>query len=147
MRKIILLTLVLLCIVQKNYSYPYYVDRLGVMDGLSNTCVLDIAQDKLGFVWFATEEGLNMLNGNKITSYFKSEANSITGNELNCVLDDPTDSLLWIGTQRSGLNVYDYVNDKFISYHYCPLKIANSSLKLLNYSLLLEIFLRNDLKS
>lgn len=116
MRKIILLTLVLLCIVQKNYSYPYYVDRLGVMDGLSNTCVLDIAQDKLGFVWFATEEGLNMLNGNKITSYFKSEANSITGNELNCVLDDPTDSLLWIGTQRSGLNVYDYVNDKFISY-------------------------------
>lgn len=34
-----------------------------------------------------------------------------------------------------------------VSTHYCPLKIANSSLKLLNYSLLLEIFLRNDLKS
>lgn len=32
-------------------------------------------------------------------------------------------------------------------YHYCPLKIANSSLKLLNYSLLQEIFLCNDLKS
>ena len=39
---------------------------------------------------------------------------------------------------------YDYY-DKWN--HYCPLKIANSSLKLLNYSLLLEIFLRNDLKS
>ena len=37
----------------------------------------------------------------------------------------------------------DFVNPN----HYCPLKIANSSLKLLNYSLLLEIFLRNDLKS
>lgn len=118
MRKILLLTLMLLCIVQKHYSYPYSVERLGVLDGLSNTCVLDITQDKLGFVWFATEEGLNMLNGNKITSYFKSGNNSITGNELNCVLDDPTDSLLWIGTQRAGLNVYDYVNDKFFSYVY-----------------------------
>lgn len=116
MRKFLLLTFVLLCVVQKHYSYPYYVERLGVMDGLSNNYVLDITQDKLGFVWFATEEGLNMLNGNEIISYFKNDKNSITGNELNCVLDDPTDSLLWIGTQRAGLNVYDYVNDKFISY-------------------------------
>lgn len=118
MRKILLLTLMLFGIVQKHHSYPYYVERLGVMDGLSNTCVLDIAQDKLGFVWFATEEGLNMMNGNRIVSYFKGDNNSITGNELNCVLDDPTDSLLWIGTQRSGLNVYDYVNDEFFSYVY-----------------------------
>lgn len=116
MRKISLLTLVLFFIVQKHYSYPYYVERIGVMEGLSNTCVIDITQDKLGYVWFATEEGLNMLNGDKIISYFKGDNNNITGNELNCILDDPTDSLLWIGTQRSGLNVYDYVNDKFISY-------------------------------
>lgn len=116
MRKILLLTLLLLCFIEKHHSYPYYIERLGVMDGLSNTSVIDITQDKLGFVWFATEEGLNMMNGNRIISYFKSENNSITGNELNCVLDDPVDSLLWIGTQRSGLNVYDYVNDKFTSY-------------------------------
>lgn len=40
----------------------------------------------------------------------------MTGNELNCLLDDPVDSLLWIGTQRAGLNVYDYAHDCF--YHY-----------------------------
>jgi len=31
--------------------------------------------------------------------------------------------------------------------HYCPLKIASRSLKLLEYSLLQEILMRNDLKS
>ena len=33
------------------------------------------------------------------------------------------------------------------SSHYCPLKIASRSLKLLEYSLLQEILMRNDLKS
>lgn len=34
-----------------------------------------------------------------------------------------------------------------INSHYCPLKIASRSLKLLEYSLLQEILMRNDLKS
>ena len=43
---------------------------------------------------------------------------------------------------------YTKVTDFFyIYYHYCPLKIASRSLKLLEYSLLQEILMRNDLKS
>lgn len=34
-----------------------------------------------------------------------------------------------------------------VQHHYCPLKIASRSLKLLEYSLLQEILIRNDLKS
>ncbi|MDR0659025.1 MAG: response regulator, partial [Mediterranea sp.] len=76
-------------------------------------------QDKKGALWFATEEGLNKLDGIRFTPYYKEEnpgRQSITGNELNCLLDDPVDPVLWIGTQRAGLNAYNYINNTFASY-------------------------------
>ena len=40
-------------------AQPYAVRQLGIEKGLSNNYVVSIAQDKEGFLWFATEEGLN----------------------------------------------------------------------------------------
>ena len=40
-------------------AQPYTVKQLEIEKGLSNNYVVSIAQDKLGFLWFATEEGLN----------------------------------------------------------------------------------------
>ncbi len=98
----------------------YSVKQLGLREGLSNNHVVSIAQDKKGFLWFATEEGLNRFDGIQFIPYYKKEKGnilqSITGNELNCLLDDPTDSILWIGTQRAGLNAYNYANNTFTIY-------------------------------
>lgn len=102
-------------------AQSYAVKQLGVEKGLSNNYVVSIAQDKLGFLWFATEEGLNKFDGTRFLTYFKNETGQgqgITGNELNCLLDDPKDSVLWIGTQRVGLNAYDYVNNRFTYYRH-----------------------------
>lgn len=74
-----------------------------------------------GSLWFATEEGLNKFDGIRFLTYYKEETTgkqSITGNELNCLLDDPVDSILWIGTQRAGINAYNYANDSFITYRH-----------------------------
>lgn len=105
-------------------AQPHSVSHLRLENGLSNDHVVSIAQDKKGFLWFATEEGLNKFDGIRFTSYYKEENNdsptSLTGNELNCLLDDPADSILWIGTQRAGLNAYNYSNDSFISYRNNP---------------------------
>lgn len=100
-------------------AQPYTVKQLGIEKGLSNNYVVSIAQDKQGFLWFATEEGLNKFDGTRFITYLKNEdlkGQGITGNELNCLLDDPEDSVLWIGTQRAGLNAYDYVNHTFTFY-------------------------------
>lgn len=97
----------------------YTVNQLGIEEGLSNNHVVSIAQDKKGFLWFATEEGLNKFDGIRFIPYYKEESTawqSITGNELNCLLDDPVDSILWIGTQRAGVNAYNYANDTFTTY-------------------------------
>lgn len=78
--------------------------------GLSNNYITDIAEDKNGYLWFATEEGLNKLEGNRFTSFYKNEhlPLNLTGNELNCLFDDQTEPVLWIGTQRAGLNAFNY---------------------------------------
>ena len=44
-------------------AHPYLIQRLGIEQGLSNNYVLSITQDKQGFLWFATEEGLNKFDG------------------------------------------------------------------------------------
>ena len=119
MRKIFVLWLLLLSVV--SLAQPYSVKQLGIEKGLSNNYVVSIAQDKQGFLWFATEEGLNKFDGTRFTTYLKNEdltRQGITGNELNCLLDDPQDSILWIGTQRAGLNAYDYVNNTFLCYRH-----------------------------
>lgn len=84
---------------------------LGLEAGLSNSYVVSIAQDKRGLIWVATEDGLNIFAGSRFISIYKDEvdpAKGLSGNELNTLLDDPVDSVMWIGTQRAGINAFDY---------------------------------------
>lgn len=113
-----MLLFLLLCLPELVWAQPYSVKKLGAMEGLSNNGVLSIAQDKQGFLWIATEEGLNKFDGTRFVTYYKgmSDKLSITGNELNHLLDDPVDSILWIATQRAGLNAYNYAADTFTVY-------------------------------
>jgi signal transduction histidine kinase/ligand-binding sensor domain-containing protein/DNA-binding response OmpR family regulator len=93
-----------------------HIRQLGIEQGLSNNYVMGIEQDKTGALWFATEDGLNRFDGIRFATFFKSlkaGERGLTGNELNCLLDDPRDSILWIGTQRYGLNAYHYNKDRF----------------------------------
>ena len=43
--------------------------HLSTNEGLSQSTVLSIAQDKKGFMWFATLDGLNRYDGYEFTSY------------------------------------------------------------------------------
>ena len=108
-----------LCIAEIS-SQPYTIKKLGLEKGLSNNYINDIVEDKKGYLWFATEEGLNKLEGNHFTSFYKKSGKvlNLTGNELNCLLDDPTEPILWIGTQRSGLNAFNYQTNQQIIYQH-----------------------------
>ena len=112
----------IICLLSTTVSVAqtYTVKRLGLEKGLSNNFVRDIAEDKNGFLWFATEEGLNRLEGSSFFNYYKGENGEpgITGNELNCLLDDPEEPILWIGTQREGLNAYNYKTNTFTAYRH-----------------------------
>ena len=63
-------------------AQPYAVRQLGIEKGLSNNYVVSIAQDKEGFLWFATEEGLNKFDGTRFITYYKNETSAEKQAEL-----------------------------------------------------------------
>ena len=63
------------------------IQKIGIEQGLSNNYVISITQDKQGFMWFATESGLNRFDGKEFRIYKKNfmQQNGISGNEFNKV--------------------------------------------------------------
>lgn len=81
--------------------------HLTVEDGLSQSSVLSIAQDSMGFMWFGTKDGLNKYNTRNFEIYKKEKGkrSSISSAQnINVLLTDSKGNL-WVGTQK-GLNKY-----------------------------------------
>lgn len=92
-------------------AQKYQVRPLDLEQGLSCNYVLSIVQDKYGFLWFATEEGLNRFDGNSFFTYYKQrDRQGISSSELNCVIDDAKEPVVWIGTKNDGLNSFNYLS-------------------------------------
>jgi PAS domain S-box-containing protein len=85
-------------------------------NGLSQSWVRCIMQDKYGFIWFGTEDGLNRYDGYNFHIYKNNTRDkySISSSSIRTILEDSRGNL-WIGT-RLGLNLYDRKNDRFIRY-------------------------------
>ncbi len=87
--------------------------NLNVENGLSHTSVVDICQDSLGTIWFATPDGLCRFDGNRIRTYrhIRKDKNSLQSNMIHKIWKDPEDRL-WACTSN-GLSRYDAVTDNF----------------------------------
>ncbi|MBI9072213.1 MAG: SpoIIE family protein phosphatase [Melioribacteraceae bacterium] len=85
--------------------------------GLSQSTVNAIVQDKKGFLWFGTEDGLNRYDGYNFKVYYPEikNSNSLSHNFILALFED-TDDCLWIGTNGGGLNKFDKVHNKFTVY-------------------------------
>ena len=69
--------------------------------GLSQNTIYSIIQDRQGYLWIGTWDGLNKYDGLKFTTYDKS--NGLSNEVINCLLES-ADGNIWIGTEN-GLNV------------------------------------------
>jgi len=86
-------------------AYPIYFKHIGKEEGLSQISVLSIRQDKLGRIWFGTEEGLNRYDGEKITTFHPSDikeinkdsngSRTIPGNQVTMIVDDSKGNLFF----------------------------------------------------
>ncbi len=98
-------------------SGEIYFDRLSVKDGLSHSTVFSIVQDTTGFIWIATQEGLNKYDGYEFILYRHnpSDPTSISSNWISKLYVD-SDGNLWILTLDGKLNRYVFEKDSFIRY-------------------------------
>lgn len=92
-------------------AQPYTLRHLGIEDGLSNNYVTDIVQDNQGYLWIATEAGLNRFNGKDFTVY-NTNNSDIAGDALSTLLYDKEENELWIGT-KTGVCVLDCTTQQF----------------------------------
>ncbi|MCS6995237.1 MAG: diguanylate cyclase [Anaerolineales bacterium] len=96
-------------------------ERLTVEDGLPSGTVLGVLQDRQGFMWFATADGLARYDGYEFKTYRHDpeNPNSLTHNNTFALLQS-RDGLIWVGTDPGGLNVYDPQTDTFRVYRHDP---------------------------
>lgn len=86
-----------------------FFKKINLEQGLSHRKVNCIIQDKRGFIWFGTEDGLNRYDGRSIT-YFRhvhNDKTTISGNIIKDLYEDG-DGVIWIATQDGGMSRYDY---------------------------------------
>lgn len=88
--------------------------------GLSNNIVYDIFQDTEGFIWIATENGLNRFDGYEFKKYFHdSEDNiSLSSNIVRSITEDKEGNL-WVGTYN-GLNLFHKETESFTRFVELP---------------------------
>ena len=87
----------------------------GVAEGLSDGCVKSITQDSHGYIWIATDYGLNRYEGDRFRHFEKGNS-GLPANELNFIAPDSSDpDILWIATQRMGLCRYDYSSGTIVA--------------------------------
>jgi len=93
--------------------------KISLENGLSQSTVNAIIQDRTGFMWFATIDGLNKYDGYsiKIFRHRPDDPNSVVSNAINTIYED-SEGLLWIGTQNNGVCVYNSLQNKFYAVSY-----------------------------
>jgi signal transduction histidine kinase/ligand-binding sensor domain-containing protein len=89
--------LIAVCLAAGRASERYVFDTFGVDQGLRNLTVTAIRQDRQGFLWVGTQNGLYRFDGHRFLHYSTGDglpADAITG------LYESRDGTLWVGTER-----------------------------------------------
>jgi signal transduction histidine kinase/ligand-binding sensor domain-containing protein len=94
--------------------------HLTTNDGLSQGYVTAILQDRRGFMWFATRDGLNRYDGYTFVVY-KNDPNdtgSLSSNFLQDLMEDD-EGYLWVATS-TGVNRFDPSTERCTRYLHDP---------------------------
>ncbi len=92
-------------------------EHLTIDDGLSQNAGLALLQDRQGYLWIGTQDGLNRYDGYTLTQFKNDPDNpaSLSHNSIIALYED-RDGFLWIGTWGGGLNRYDPASGQFTRY-------------------------------
>lgn len=115
---IILFSAVLSLTAQAQNSIRFF--NLSIKQGLSQSTVNCILQDRKGYMWFGTQDGLNLYDGYSFTvfSHVPLDTTSISDNFIHTIYEDKQGNI-WIGTEQ-GLNKFNRDKQTFTHYQKIP---------------------------
>ncbi len=88
-------------------SQQIHFRHLTIDDGLSQNAVLSIIQDKQGYMWFGTKDGLNRYDGYNFRVFQNDPADtfSISSNYISSLFQSSGGNI-WVGTLNGDLDLY-----------------------------------------
>jgi ligand-binding sensor domain-containing protein len=104
---------------ENNYSAKFQaptIKKYNVSDGLSQTTVYDIAQDNNGYIWLATQAGIDRFDGYTFTHFGQSTSSNrgLSSSLVHTIEIQPNTGDLWIGT-INGLDILRSSDQTFAS--------------------------------
>ena len=101
------------CIYSQQDGFDLDFTVLNTADGFPTNEIQKVFQDREGFMWFATRNGLCRYDGYQMTVYSSAHLQSpvLTSNNIHCLADDDQGNL-WVGTYN-GMNRYDKKRGRF----------------------------------
>lgn len=110
-------------------------ERLGSDAGLSQSTVLAVHQDRRGFLWVGTEDGLNRYDGYGFTTYYQDaeEPGALRSDWIWSVVEDEGGDL-WIATEGGGLARWRATDERFETFAHddgTPKSLASDDLRAL----------------
>lgn len=125
MRCIVSMIVILICLYSPmGYAqFSFRFKKITVKEGLSQSAVSSIIQDKFGFLWVGSRDGLNRYDGYAFKQYYHepSNAHSLPNSTITKLSLDPQKNL-WIVTPGF-LSQYQANQDQFVSY---PIQLPQS---------------------
>ncbi len=102
-------------------SLDFKFEHITEKQNLSHNTVEGIIQDKEGFIWFSTIDGLNQFDGYacKVYRHNDGDSTSISVNFLHGIYED-SKGYLWISTRGGGINRLDKRTGIFKQYKHIP---------------------------
>ncbi|MGQ1945553.1 hybrid sensor histidine kinase/response regulator transcription factor [Geofilum sp. OHC36d9] len=102
------------CLAQNELHFSH----LGIEEGFTNSRANSIIQDKKGFIWVGTWNGLNRYDGYNCEVYQPNfhDTTAISNREIVDLLED-SDGNIWIGTSN-GLNCFNPTSGKITIYNF-----------------------------
>lgn len=128
MKKCILLIFILIRSVYCgafDFNQIFRLKSYSVNEGLSQFATGKVVQDRFGFIWISTYDGLSRYDGDDFVKYRHDpyNKNSISGNRVLAVNFDKSGSL-WVVTENGSIDKYNYINDQFDHYKFKPLQTS-----------------------
>ncbi|MFA6083899.1 two-component regulator propeller domain-containing protein [Mucilaginibacter sp.] len=120
MKKLYLILLLFNFVAASGQQASYYFKNYQVQNGLSSNTITSILQDKKGFMWFGSRNGLNRFDGNvfKLFGNKLGDSTSIGSNSIFSLYEDRSETL-WVGTYK-GIYLFNPLEESFTVFKQIP---------------------------
>ena len=100
---------------------PMYFEHLTMRDGLSMSTINSILQDSQGYIWLATQAGLNRYDGYTVRQFRRERGNEhgLASDYVWAIAED-TQGDLWLATDGGGVARWDRRTETFQQFRHDP---------------------------